>query len=187
MKKQFKAESKKLLDMMNAATEDAKNEVPMHREMIERKERENPMIGNNPFMGGMSPFGPSPFESTREKEEIPPRRNMASPTPITPNNNQNDNDNDFGFDVDELVKKIDAKIAELEKEEQEEAKKKEQKEVPKKPETKEIESLDNKESIPSVENLGNSKPIAQQNNQVHNHLVLDDEEDDDFFDDFFDN
>ncbi|MBQ9019066.1 MAG: type IV secretory system conjugative DNA transfer family protein [Bacilli bacterium] len=78
-------------------------------------------------------------------------------------------DDDLGFDVDELVKKIDAKIAELEAEEKRE---------------KEEEERKKKEN-------GSIEPVhLEQQEQVNNNsaIKLDDEiDDDDFFDDFFDN
>ncbi|MBE6157410.1 MAG: DUF87 domain-containing protein [Firmicutes bacterium] len=191
---------KKLLDMMNAASEDAKNDVPLHQEMIERKERTNPMMGNSPFMSsGMSPFGTSPFESNRNMDDDLPRRNMTpSITPVVPETpaSKGPIENDFGFDVDELVKKIDAKIAELEKEEKEAAEKEKQTiEKPiiqAEPKQLDIESLNSNDSIiskPSVETLGEVKEtrIETPAPQVHSNLVLDEEDDDEFFDDFFDN
>lgn len=80
-------------------------------------------MGSNPFsglgglpMGGMSGMNSNPFGG-----------GLNSLLGNTPSSNDS---NDGGFNVDDLVKKIDAKIAELEEEErreQEEAKKKEQK------------------------------------------------------------
>ena len=73
------------------------------------------------------------------------------------------------FDVDELVKKIDAKIAELEKEEEmnkkkQEALKKEEKPI--------------KEAVIS--------PVKEVEPEKEVNLKLEDDDDDDFFDDFFD-
>ena len=64
----------------------------------------NPAMGNNPFIPPMPPMfgGANPFD---------PRAPMAQNKEANPNSN---------FNVDELVKRIDAKIAELEAEEQRE-------------------------------------------------------------------
>ena len=80
------------------------------------------------------------------------------------------------FDVDDIVKKIDEKIAQLEKEE-EEAKLKEQQE-------KMQDEL-------NMQNVIASKDIQQENNNNLNEITkekkrLEIEDDDDFFDDFFD-
>ena len=102
---------------------------------------------------------------------------------------QANNDSDFNFDVDELVKKIDAKIAELEEEEKKNKGKEEQKitpipevSVPKTPVSAQ-ESVQT--PIPEVTEL---KPTPVVENKPVNNLELsDDDSDDDFFDDFFDN
>ena len=86
-----------------------------------------------------------------------------------------DDDDDIGFDVDELVKKIDAKIAELEEEERK------NKELEEKEKAVE-EVKPNKEE----KSIKEAKPVVQEKPAVS--LKLDDEsDDDDFFDDFFDN
>ena len=94
-----------------------------------------------------------------------------------------DEDDNFGFDIDDLVKKIDAKIAEIEAEE--------------KRNKEEEENKKQEVSIPVLE-----KPVSPSNSNedIHPESVsnsprsnipavrLDDEDDDDeFFDDFFDN
>ncbi len=114
-------------------------------------------------------------------------------------------DDDLGFDVDELVKKIDAKIAELEEEE----KKKEKEE--KKEEIKEAQVAEPTiTSSKPIENSINSiieEPEAKIDNQITSlenripkldetpvpstpkvnlDLNIDADDDDDFFDDFFD-
>ena len=121
------------------------------REFVKEKRKDkfmNMMDGDNP-MGGMNPFGPA----------IPP----------IPNNNP-------PINVDDLVKKIDQKIAELEAEE----KQKEEEEKTKKKATK--------QQPISI------KPIDE-TSLVDNKIVLEPEEenkvvkgvsDDQFFDDFFD-
>ena len=133
--------------------------------------------GNDDF----NPFG-NAFEKPVSKSE-----------PIHDESKKSATDDDLGFDVDELVKKIDAKIAELEEEE------KRQNEEKKKAENKEIkddlsEPDDKKETVASpvekpvvsdktteeVKPVADVKPLPS--------LNLDDsDDDDDFFDDFFDN
>ena len=106
-------------------------------------------------------------------------------------------DDDLGFDVDELVRKIDAKIAELEEEE------KRQNELNEKNEDNKPQELNNtttKED--SKEVVVDNPPINSINNIYDNsdkdldktkkvpvpNINLDDgDDDDDFFDDFFDN
>lgn len=73
------------------------------------------------------------------------------------------------FDVDELVKKIDAKIAELEKEEEMNKKREQQ--------LKEVKAKE--EPVPP-----SKSPLQEPKKEVN--LSLDDDDDDDFFDDFFD-
>ena len=97
----------------------------------------------------------------------------------------NKSDDDLGFDVDELVKKIDAKIAELEEEEkrQKEAEGKVNNQVSSKP-------FEDKKSD-SISNINEDKNIKkEENNKVQtkpsNLSLEDDSDEDDFFDDFFD-
>lgn len=100
--------------------------------------------------GGASPlFGRPPF--------------MAS-SPFT---DADDDNNQGGFNVDDLVKRIDAKIAELEEEERKEQ------EAEKNNQQKIIESTENVDNINDSLETSNSKKI------------YDDNETDDFFDDFF--
>ncbi len=120
-------------------------------------------------------------------KNMPPRENSFSP--FIPSSQQTDSsvekENDLGFDVDELVRKIDAKIAELEAEEQREKeeeerkkKEKEQKESAGKETMKQAEVGQPKEAKIEEENKKVSLEIEDDN---------DDDDDDDFFDDFFDN
>ena len=131
-----------------------------------------------------SPF--NPFESTPKVST-----EVVKPAKV-------EEDDDLGFDVDELVKKIDAKIAELEAEE-----KKAKEEEEKKAETVKKEVT----AIPelAVNNTSNSindiyketkevvtKPVSTTTTTTTTtkptNLSLDDDgDDDDFFDDFFDN
>ena len=76
------------------------------------------------------------------------------------------------FDVDELVKKIDAKIAELEKEEEMNKKKQ--------------EALKKKEEPIKEAVISPVSPVKEVAPKKEVDLKLDDNDDDDFFDDFFD-
>ncbi len=139
-----------------------------------------------------SPF--NPFESTPKVST-----EVSKPAKV-------EEDDDLGFDVDELVKKIDAKIAELEAEEKkakEEEENKAKEEEEKKAETVKKEVT----AIPelAVNNTSNSindiyketkevvtKPVSTTTTTTTTtkttNLSLDDDgDDDDFFDDFFDN
>ena len=93
-----------------------------------------------------------------------------------------------GFDVDDLVRKIDAKIAELEASEKE---KKEQEEK-KKAENPIVSTGSPHEKLPveekktSINEIYDKKEEKKEAPKVHIDLD-DDDDDDDFFDDFFDN
>ena len=95
-------------------------------------------------------------------------------------NNSEKNTNSFddgGFNVDELVKKIDAKIAELEEEERrnkEESKKKDKE-----------EKSNIKQEVIELEQKPKVDVDYDKQNKVT--IELDDDDDDEFFDDFFDN
>ena len=129
-------------------------------------------------------------------------REPAEPSTVPPKNIEDD----LGFDVDELVKKIDAKIAELEAEEEKEKKSDEEKfetrrvEITSAP-TEPIQSLgsdlpeSNSNSIYSIyDEKGEVKPTTppvvvdtKPQIQPQPNITLDDDDDDEFFDDFFDN
>ena len=99
---------------------------------------------------------------------------------------EDDNDD---FDVDELVRKIDAKIAELEKEEREEkereAKARTRSGIASKKETVQIEQTAPKIETNEIKTNTNTNIIKEIKEPD---LTLDEEDDDDdFFDDFFDN
>ena len=122
----------------------------------------------NPMTGGI----PNP--------NVMPKINNPMPAFINPSmENESSRPNKPSFDVDELVKKIDAKIAELEKEEAMNKQKQQQK-IESKPimdvsPVKEVNS-----PIPEV------KPVVKEQPKKEVNLSLDDYDDDDFFDDFFD-
>ena len=170
-------------------------------------------VGSMPPLPGGIPRMPN-FKSTPSFEPRKPLNSIDSGTnnrlPITPNlnqdnfippvhegrsrpNNSGSGSNNLGFDVDELVKKIDAKIAELEEEEKREKEKQEK-------EKQANSNINNKPTaIPSTNIAKKEEIIPQNNNTISNknevkvgqqeiNLDLqDNEEDDDFFDDFFDN
>lgn len=133
---------------------------------------------------------------TQPDRPLPPKSSELAPflsnEKLQKNPPMND---DFGFDVDDLVKKIDAKIAQLEEEERrskEEASKKQQEQQEPKPKTK-LESSPNLGNIPD-NSTGNStatqaaeKATNLESNVTTNIELNDELDDDDFFDDFFDN
>ena len=186
---------KKLLEMMNAAESEANGTLPEQKEKIdqfdysEKKTYQGRSFGSSSTSNPMIDFS-SPF---LEREKEPAKRpyepvfvpSESKPSPVaeftqTPSvkpleKESSSKDDGFNFDVDELVKKIDAKIAELEEEEKrnkaQEASHQEIKPTPP------IDNVKPLETTPVVENKTN----------VNNLELSDDESDDDFFDDFFDN
>ena len=130
----------------------------------------NPFIGTSPFMG--SPMG-NPFMG-------------GMPSFMTESDKPGDNGD--SFNIDDLVKKIDAKIAEIEKEE----------ELAK--EKKESNSVSVKDLVPNKtieasfeENKDNDNKEVLETEDVNEHVddnkvttvYEDNTDDDDFFDDFF--
>lgn len=134
---------------------------------------------NNPMGGGMpNPTGMPRPNNTMNNNQMPPFMN--------PNMESNAGPKKPSFDVDELVKKIDAKIAELEKEEAMNKQKQQQKlDAMKAKEEKPVKDVSPVKEvvnvpIPEVKSVVNEQPKKEVN------LSLDDDDDDDFFDDFFD-
>lgn len=132
-----------------------------------------------------SPFQGIPdFDTFRKSMEVEMDK---KPTVSNSTNKENisvdDKKDDLGFDLDDLVKKIDAKIAELEAQEKEEQAKqdmlKAQAEKKKDESTTSIEEVLVDDKKPSVQVPVSNKPVIN--------LDEDDDDDDDFFDDFFDN
>ncbi len=168
---------KKLLEMMNAADEGdngGRGNVPFGFPPMGDREsapRVPEFLTRRPVMDEERPSIPD-FETFRkhiERQEEPARPVPAIPTP------KKEEDDDLGFDVDELVRKIDAKIAELEaeeKREQEEKNKEANKEVKEEPNTEVA-----------------TKPVEEKKEEKSTAPIKLDEEadEDDFFDDFFDN
>lgn len=155
---------KKLLEMMNASDE----------------QKGYPQPQSSPFAGMMDPEqrripNPSnPFFPNKDFNPFEPRPGNAMKPPIQNRDGKDQAGLDNGFDVDELVKKIDAKIAELEKEEQR---------------NKELEEKRKKESKVEVMEEKDSKDTSKDKVVVQNIDLEEDADDDDdeFFDDFFDN
>ena len=172
---------KKLLDMMNAAEMDSK---PGNSEKSKADAFD--------FAPRKSPFGPAPSPITPrvpEKKEpvekpIPIFKDTEVGLPKPEKKETKPVDDNFNFDVDELVKKIDAKIAELEEEE----KKNKEKQEPNKPVVEQKNPV-MPTPINKVENNVVKEPTPMMTTVPNNNLELqdDDENDDDFFDDFFDN
>ncbi len=186
---------KKLLEMMNAAESEANGTLPEQKEKIdqfdysEKKTYQGRSFGSsstsNPMIDFSSPFLEREKEPAKKPYEPVFVPSESKPSPVaeftqTPSvkpleKESSSKDDGFNFDVDELVKKIDAKIAELEEEEKrnkaQEASHQEIKPTPP------IDNVKPLETTPVVENKTN----------VNNLELSDDESDDDFFDDFFDN
>ncbi len=156
-----------------------RNKMPVHtfdiKEFVksEKKKKLLEMMNASDEEGGLNktPFG-MPVQMGENKQSPPPRAfNPFEQQKASPKSGDK-KEFDSGFDVDELVKKIDAKIAELEEEER----KNKEKEEKAKSEEK-LEVIGDKES----EDIHKDKVIVQ------NLDLDDDDDDDDFFDDFFDN
>ena len=137
-----------------------------------------------------------PVPKTVPKEDAVSNKQLPNDLPKKPKSL----DDDFGFDVEDLVKKIDAKIAQLEEEERRN-KEQAEKEAKEKEEIKPIESLQSlsteKETKPQEpiqmasldwDNLPISTTTAPSTTAPATSIELPEEnDDDDFFDDFFDN
>lgn len=192
---------KKLLEMMNAADEQDKNggflpgtnrdnpfqnALPSQLQDVRSNKQSFSPFTNQPSfpMGNNNPIKNVDFSDTKS--------NIAKPIESKDNNIKppinNENNSDLDFNVDDLVRKIDAKIAELEieeKKESEEKKRKAQEEARIAPTTKTTISPLNMESAKTSDNQPVTSSSISNTNQDSN-LDLDDDDDDDFFDDFFD-
>ena len=154
------------------------------KEFVKEKKKDTMGPGFNPFM-----------QSPRTNERQFPR----PMPPFGPNANKNimsgGNNNKDEFDVDELIKKIDAKIAELEKEEEENNKKIDaqvKENVIPKVNFNELDNLDNKQEYDNdklkqiVEpDLNNAVKVNSDINKMIKNIEDEDVTDDQFFDDFF--
>lgn len=118
----------------------------------------------NPFGSGAGPFMGNPFMSQN------PFMNM----PNFVNENDDIPEKEEKFNIDDLVKKIDAKMAEIEREEQSA-----NNVIDVKPEE------ESTQVNPAETNQSEKQsPSTEQNNQIQ-HMYEDNTNDDDFFDDFF--
>ena len=136
----------------------------------------NPMGGPMPTPNGMGMPRPNHQMNTN-----------PMPSFMNPNmENTGNASSKPSFDVDELVKKIDAKIAELEKEEAMNKQKQQQKLEAMKP--KEPKPVKDVSPVKEVVNspIPEVKPVVKEQPKKEVNLSLDDDDDDDFFDDFFD-
>ena len=194
---------KELLKMMNSSTDDEKVDLPLPMGIPR----------NRPALSGSRPMRKEendipdflrrlPKSEVKEADELPKfpdfetfRRQMemgendfsSHQNSVNSNisNSSEDND-DLGFDVDELVKKIDAKIAEIEAEEK---RNKEAMEMEKKEElSSPLEGISNVDEKPhnSIQDLLNQSSNSKKETIKEATIDLDDDNDDDFFDDFFD-
>lgn len=135
---------------------------------------------NNNTMGGAMP---NPSGMPRPNNPI---NNNQMPPFMNPNMESNAGPKNPSFDVDELVKKIDAKIAELEKEEAMNKQKQQQKlDAIKSKEEKPVKDVSPVKEVVS-EPVPEVKPVVKEQPKKEVNLSLDDDDDDDFFDDFFD-
>ena len=211
---------KKLLEMMNAAEEEATSPKPSEKINEFNFGENKTMAGRS--IGSSSSTSPTPFDFSssfldrpKEPEKKPfepvfvpeerPKNNIGEvKTFVQPNLPSTPKapekapvDDSFNFDVDELVKKIDAKIAELEEEEKKNKEKQQlattpvreqpipeigqtplsEQPIPEIPNPIQANDIKSLETTPVVENKAN----------VNNLELSDDDTDDDFFDDFFDN
>lgn len=186
LKEFVKAEKKKkLLDMMNSADGSSASSSPFVN---------NGMSGmpSLPSMPNMSPFSNMPSMPSMMEDKSPVSSGdtvkASGMPPLPPMFSQSLSDmgksDDGGINVDDLVKKIDAKIAELEAEEKRNAMEAKKKEEEKKEGSVVSQNTTNSEKkVTEAEIVKEPEPVKKNTD-----LTLDDEDDDDdFFDDFFDN
>ncbi len=202
------AKKKKLLEMMNEADNESDN-TSSEKTRFPSSGFPGGMPGGMfpPFMGGgMSPGGMIRENKNSMKESgRTPNGNMSIPNPFMSSEH---NESPFApsggssVDIDDLVKKIDQKIAELEEEErkEKEAQEKREKETKNIEKTSEQKEKNEKKETSEEENIVEAKIEAPKSTEKNYHNVekeratkppiyIEDEEDDDdeFFDDFFDN
>ena len=118
----------------------------------------------NPFGGGTGPFMGNPFMSQNPFMNMPNFANESNDIP----------EDEEKFNIDDLVKKIDAKIAEIEKEEQSQ-----NAVIDVKPEEQSTPATPSETKQPEKQS-----PTSEQNTQIQR-MYEDNTSDDDFFDDFF--
>lgn len=188
---------KKLLEMMNSAEASAAGSTDSFNKFKSRSEEiANEREQGKGIMTSRKPDASfsSPFLERKTEEKKPSFEQVGIPTYMPDFEKKVDNkpiqkpkvDDSFNFDVDELVKKIDAKIAELEEEEK---KNKEQELTTPKLKEEQVQQATPIVTSPVVNSNVNANTNTNTNANANiNDLELsDDGDDDDFFDDFFDN
>ena len=188
------------------ATYPTREKMPVHtfdiKEFVKEEKKKklvemmNNAQGSNNASGSMPPFMPpnllnpmaSPTQNSpsfnpflKETAETKPVDSMKNPLfSEKPANNAS-----MGFNVDEIMKKIDMKIAELEKEEQEQKAQAQEKEIV------QDAVVVNKETVegdsPQNSSIESDKIVKKPEEKPNLSLELEDEDEDDFFDDFFEN
>ncbi len=160
-----------LLNQMNQANQiPASNSVPTGKMEIPQTVEATPIPVFNPFLKEEKKAPIAPQETLMEEKQAP------TPSPVQ------------GFNVDEIMRKIDAKIAELEKEEQakqEEIRRREEQASIDAQAIKEGKKEEQQEEIETLEQEEPSYKVPVEAPKFS--LELDDEDEDDFFDDFFEN
>ena len=131
----------------------------------------NPFIGTSPFGGSMPMGGGNPFVNNNPF--------MSGSVPDFMSESKDDKED--SFNIDDLVKKIDAKIAEIEKEE-ETAKEIKNDNTPPKVQLEDL--VPSKTTSVDVEQTDAKPIVGDDNNQVTT-VYEDNNNDDEFFDDFF--
>lgn len=174
IKEFVKGEKKrKLLEMMNAVDEEESTKtVALNEEESAPRVVPFNKVPDEDFNDFLSHKGYGNFARTSNEA------NKEFNNPVQ-ESSKDEEDDDLGFDVDELVKKIDAKIAELEEEERKEKEAEEQKK-------QENASLNS--NIKTINPEPKIEAIPEMSDYNKTNINLNDElDDDDFFDDFFDN
>ncbi len=200
---------KKLLEMMNSS--DGSSKEMMGGNPLDSMAKMNSVSGMPPMdprrlmQQGNMPFPPSDDAKLPDFLTRPDNGSVVHPgndsfnssfnPPFKPRKKEHE---DMSFNIDDLVKKIDAKIAELEEEERQNKKREEErkKSISQNDMEKTDKVLDDdsikKEVLDSFDDTVDDKDklnTSQEKASINYDLNLDDEEDDDddFFDDFFDN
>ena len=209
---------KKLLEMMNSSDEQVRSELPpeLQRPKLENKmnpekmedvklpefltRNDEPEVrkqkGSTSIVNTDQGF--SPFAKPKVEESIPKVGTSFNKL----DDDDDDDDEELSFDVDELVKKIDAKIAELEAEEKRELEAKEKKKKEEEKKQKEQFSREPSNNVPvnsinnvlteekkentNVQPTPNIEKLDEEKKELIDLNLDDDLDDDDFFDDFFD-
>ena len=143
---------------------------------------------SNPFASSSNPFMSNPFGGSNPFAS-PSSNPFSSGMPSFLGNQGRQEPEEDSFNIDDLVKKIDAKIAEIEREE-EQAKEQEKEQKPVDVISEPAKPLADKESISfndltqSDEKVSAPKEDNTAEEKLQN-MYTDNTSDDDFFDDFF--